>query len=426
MAITRSKEHAGTERPTGNVRQRVRTGSALLLTLVVVGAGLLTVPRAAGAVAPTGAVYAWFDDDAGQYCNGTITVPGSNHDSSNPVPTLLPASTAVAAGQSHTMAVTSTGGVDSCGFNGRGQLGNGTTTNSFTPVAASLPPGVVATQVAAGWDSSLALTSTGALYSWGRNTFGEVGDGTTKQRTSPVLVHLPTGTVVTAIAAGQYFDLAVTSTGAVFAWGYNGFGQLGDGTTTQRPLPVQVHLPTGVKGKSVGCGDNHGLVVTNKGVVYAFGKNTFGQLGNGNTNLRTLPIKVLLPTGVVATQVAAGGISPTAKVAEGDYSLAVTSTGAVYAWGANAQGQLGDGTTTGSDVPVRTQLPTGAVATQVGAGPNYGHALIADGNVDVWGSKANGKDQHLLPTPVVLPTGLHGAVVSAGPDGEQIAGIFVP
>ena len=354
---------------------------ALLVALLVFGSGTFLAPRLVGASTTAGAVYAWFDNDAGQFCNGTVTVTGSNHDSKTPVPTRLPAASAVAAGQSHTLAVDANGAVYGCGFNGSGQLGNATGKNSSTPVRAALPTHIVVTAVAAGWKTSLALTSTGAVYAWGLNTYGQIGDGSTSNRSTPVLVHLPAGVVVTAIAAGQYHCLAVTSTGAVYAWGYNGFGQLGNGGTTRSSVPVRVSLPAGVVAASVGAGDNHSLVVTSTGSIYAFGQNSFGQLGTGTTTQSNVPVAVSLPTGVVATQVAAGGISLTAQVPEGDYSLAVTTTGTVYAWGADAQGQLGNNRTTNSSIPVVTQLPSGAIAIAVGAGPNFGHALTTNGNI---------------------------------------------
>jgi len=412
--------------PSGN-HGRIKIGAVLLAALVVLGFGASPVPRVAAAASPAGGVRVWFDDDAGQYCNGTITRSGhKNFDSKTPVPSRLAPSTAVAAGQSHTLAIDPTGAVFACGQNANGQLGSGNLTRSFTPVRVALPNGVVITAVASGWRTNLAVTSTGSLYAWGMNQYGQVGDGSNSDRTTPLLVHLPVGVTVTAIAVGQYHSLAVTSTGAVYAWGFNGFGQLGNGTTAPSATPVLVPLPAGVIATAVGAGDNHSLVVTSTGSVYAFGKNSFGQLGNGGTVQSTVPVQVSLPAGVQVSQVAAGGISPSAKLPDGDYSLAITTNGKVYAWGAGTHGQLGNNTLTNSDVPVVTQLPPGEIATAVGGGPNFGHVLTTDGNIFFWGTEGSGVYQHLVPTPTLLPTGLHAAAVSAGPDGEQIAAVFVP
>lgn len=414
----------------GRISRKVSIGA----TAVTLGAlGIVTPPTLpgagvtkAGATAAAGAVYAWYDDDAGQLGNGEV---GSQYDSPTPIPSEMPAGTtsvAVAAGQSHSLAVTSTGRVYAFGYNGRGQLGNGTTTNSDVPVPSSVPAGVQITTVAAGWDDSFGLTSTGTLYAWGMNKYGELGDGTYKQRLSPVLVHFPAGVAIVAIAAGEYHTLAVSSTGTVYAWGFNGYGQLGNGTTVNSNLPQVVPLDPSVVATSVGAGDNHSLVVTSTGTVYSFGRNDFGQLGDDSTVDSPVPVQVQLPSSVFAVAVSAGGVSPTAKAPEGDYSNAVTSTGQVYSWGYGGEAELGTGNLQSSTVPVLTQLPAGVTATAIGSGPNYAHALTSTGAVYYWGAKSSGSHQVLLPKATVLPSGLYASAVSAGPDGEQILAILLP
>ncbi|MGH9081230.1 MAG: hypothetical protein ACRDYE_14360 [Acidimicrobiales bacterium] len=392
-----------------------------LAGLLVFGSAISIVAVPAGASTTPGAVYAWFDNDAGQLGIGSYT------DSQVPVPSQMPAgttTTAVAAGQSHSVALTSTGTVYAWGRDHEGQLGDNNMLNTTVPVQVALPAGVTVTAIAAGWDQTLALTSTGAVYTWGLNRYGELGDGTTTNRDFPVLVHLPVGVSVTAVAAGQYHSLAMTSTGAVYSWGNNADGQLGDNSITNSTVPVPVALPAGVKATAIGAGDSHSLLVTSTGAVYGWGKNTFGQLGDGGTSGSDVPVLAELPAGVTATAVAAGGVSPSAKVPGGDYSVALTSAGALYSWGANGNGQLGDGGTSGSDVPVLTELPTGVKATGIGAGPNFGHALTTNGAIYFWGGDAAGNHQHLVPAPTPLPTGLHGVSVSAGPDGEQILAVM--
>jgi alpha-tubulin suppressor-like RCC1 family protein len=382
-------------------------------------AARLRAADAGGPAAGPGAVYGWMDDDTGQIGIGTV-IP--QYHFPIPVQTYMPAgvtSIAVAAGQSHSLILTSTGSVYAVGLNGRGQLGDGKTTSTTMPVKASLPAGVTVTAVAAGWDDSLALTSTGSVYAWGYNVDGELGNGTLAQSDVPVLVNLPAGLDVVAIAAGQYHSLAVASSGAVYSWGNNVDGQLGNGTTTNSELPVLVDLPDDVVATAVGAGDNHSVIATSTGAVYDWGKNVYGQLGNGTTTQSDTPVPAQVPTGVSIVSVVAGGISPTATSPEGDYTLALTSTGAIYAWGSGATGELGNGTKNSSLVPTPTSLPAGVTATVIGAGPGYAHALSSNGDIYQWGGPGS-----LNPTPTPLPNGLRATATSTGPDGEQILAIF--
>ena len=175
----------------------------------------------------------------------------------------------------------------------------------------------------------------------------------------PVQVKLPDGAKATAVAAGAYDSLALTSKGAVFAWGYNADGELGNGTKFGSDVPVKVKLPAGTKVTRIAAGGpltgvgtvvagpGHSLALTARGVVFAWGYNMDGELGNGGTGSSTVPVKVKLPPGTKVTAVAAGAV----------HSLAVTSTGAVLAWGGNNFGQFGDGSYAGSDVPVKAKLP---------------------------------------------------------------------
>lgn len=368
---------------------------------------------------PAGAVYGWMDDDTGQLGIGDV-IP--QYHFPTPLRTYMPSGTtsvAVAAGQSHSLALTATGSVYAFGYNGKGQLGDGNDNDSSLPVEVSLPAGVTITAIAAGWEDSLALTSTGSVYAWGDNVDGELGDGSTSDSDLPVPVDLPAGVKVAAIAAGEYHSLAVTTTGAVYAWGNNGDGQLGIGTTTNSDVPVEVDLPAGVSAAAVGAGDNHSLVTTTSGAVYAWGDNTYGELGDGTTTQSDVPVQVQMPAGTDAVSVVAGGISPTATSPEGYYSLALTSTGAVYAWGSNAVGELGTGNTTSSDVPVLTDIPSDVQVVAIGCGPGYAHALTAEGDVYQWGLAGS-----ITPVPDPLPFGLHATAISTGPDGEQILAIM--
>ena len=229
-------------------------------------------------------------------------------------------------------------------------------------------------QVAAGASHSLAVTSTGQLYAFGDNQYGQLGsttnNGTANPNPTPVLVGLPgqTGPVV-QVAAGYDHSLAVTSTGQLYAFGYNEDGQLGNVTSGDvNPIPLPVGLP-GQTGPvvQVAAGAYHSLALTSTGQLYAFGENYFGQLGNatnnGNFNPNPAPVLVGLP----------GQTGPVVQVAAGyTDSLAVTSTGQLYVFGENDFGELGNAANSGTDsanpTPVLVGMPGGVSVDTVARG----------------------------------------------------------
>jgi alpha-tubulin suppressor-like RCC1 family protein len=364
----------------------------------------------------TGAVYAWGDDDSGQLGVGSYV------DSSKWEASEMPAGTQsvyVTAGQSTSSAVTTTGAVYAWGYDFDGQLGNDSTVNTTVPVETDMPAGVITTTVAIGWDQELALTSTGSVYAWGLNRYGELGIGSTEKFGDvPVQVTFPAGVVIASIATGAYQSLALSTAGQIYAWGQNTYGQLGTGTTTNSDVPLPVALPGGIPVALAG-GDKDSFAVTQSGAVFAWGDNTYGQLGNGTFTASDTPALVSLPSGVKVQQVESGGQSPTAEPQSGLYALALTDTGQVYAWGSNAIGQLGDDSTTTSNVPVLSLVPSGVTIVQIGAGSNYAHALTNTGSIYYWGTQARGKDQQLDPVISPLPSGLNAVALSTGPDAEQ-------
>src|SRR6202521_1266921 len=186
---------------------------ALSLTII---SGPHKEAQAAGSAGSPGSAWAWGDNRAGQLGNGTVTATGCSC-IPTPVPVSLPTGTtvtAIAGGTLHSLALTPTGQVLAWGYNFDGELGNGSTTNSSPPVAVSLPSGTLVIAIAGGTLHSLAMTSTGQVFAWGYNFDGELGNGTTTTTgcqciTTPVTVSLPSGPVVTPIAAGGGHGLAL-------------------------------------------------------------------------------------------------------------------------------------------------------------------------------------------------------------------------
>jgi alpha-tubulin suppressor-like RCC1 family protein len=328
----------------------------------------------------------------------------------------------ISAGGFHTCAVTTAGGVKCWGSNGTGQLGDGTTTTRYTPVDVSGLTSGVAT-VAAGPGRTCAVSTAGGVKCWGSNPTGQLGDGTTKTRTTPVDASGLTFDVA-AISVGTTQTCAVTTAGGAKCWGRNEDGQLGDGTTTHSTSPVDVSgLTSGVAAISASSGSAggtfHTCALTTAGGVKCWGKNDEGQLGApADEECRfwgtcsTTPVDVSgLTSGVAAVSAGeehtcalttAGGVkcwgwgdttpvdvsgltSGVAAVAAGwGHNCAVTTAGGVKCWGRNSHGQLGDGTTTRSTTPVDVSGLTSGVAS-VTAGFSHTCALTTEGGVKCWG-----------------------------------------
>ena len=248
----------------------------------------------------------------------------------------------VSAGISHICVLLNSGAPKCWGSDYNGQLGDNTYQSHSTPYTVyGLSSGVVG--ITAGGAHTCALLGSGAVKCWGYNVYGQIGDGTTTDRTTPTAVSgLSSG--VTAIAVGSSNTCALLDTGAVKCWGGNLFGKLGDGTTTDRKTPTAVSgLSSGVVG--ITAGGYHNCALLGSGAVKCWGYNGAGSLGDGTTTNRSLPTTVN------------GLISGAVAIAAGDYSTcAILNSGAVQCWGYVSDGSLGDGINTTSNTPVSVKF----------------------------------------------------------------------
>jgi hypothetical protein len=321
-----------------------------------------------------GAVACWGYNLFGQLGNGTTT------SSLLPVAVtgLTSGVTNVSAGNLHTCAITASGGLKCWGSN-NGKLGDGTVTQRTTPVdVVGLTSNVIA--VSASDVHTCALTSSGGVKCWGSNSSGQLGDGTQTARSAPVdVVGLTSGVV--AIATGEYHTCALTSSGGVKCWGMNSSGRLGDGTSTTRNTPVDVvNMTSGVI--AITAGDMHTCALKSAGSVsvYCWGYNGSGQVGDGTQTSRNTPALVseLVFSGVAA-------------ITAGErHTCARTTAGAVLCWGNNVSGQLGDGSFTTRYVPTAVVGLTSGVAMLV-AGEDHTCAITTGNRGMCWGSNFNGE-----------------------------------
>jgi len=318
---------------------------------------------------------------------------------------------AVSAGEYHALALCSDGTLAAWGDNSYGQLGNNSMISSHVPVAVNTASGIsslsgkTVVSIAAGSNFSLALCSDGTVAAWGYNFNSQLGDNTTTQRIVPVAVNTENGLSalygksVVAIAAGQYHSLALCSDGTVAAWGYNVLGILGNNESFQSSVPMAVNTTNGVSdlyGKfvvAVAVGQYHSLALCSDGTVATWGFNINGQLGNNSTTSSNVPVAVNTASGLSALYG-----KTVVSVASGFYhNIVLCSDGTVAAWGDNSGGQLGNNAFAGSSVPV-------AVNTASGVSALYGRSVLSlatgmyhcvvqctDGSLVAWGSNSCGE-----------------------------------
>ncbi|MCL2796980.1 MAG: Ig-like domain-containing protein, partial [Firmicutes bacterium] len=292
------------------------------------------------AIKSDGSLWAWGLNDFGQLGDGTTTnrnIPvqiGVDYDWDS-----------VTAGAEHSLAIKKDGSLWAWGYNYYGQLGDGTTTNRSAPVQIGRDY-VWDFVTAGGFDCTLAIKKDGSLWAWGNNYYGQLGDGTTTNRSAPVQIGRDYDW--DSATAGAYHSLAIKKDGSLWTWGNNGRGQLGDGTTTNKNAPVQIGID--YDWDFVTAGYYHSLAIKKDGSLWAWGFNIEGQLGVGTTTQRDSPVQIGIDYDW--DSVTTGGV----------HTLAIKKDGSLWAWGRNYDGQLGDGTTTNRSMPTVIVAPVVGVS----------------------------------------------------------------
>jgi len=293
----------------------------------------------------------------------------------------------ISSGPFHNCAIVDNGSVSCWGRNSYGELGDGTTTDRSTPTqTSSLGTGRTAVAISSGSGHTCAILDDASVSCWGWNSKGQLGDGTTTNRNTPTpTLSLGTGRTAVAISSGEYHTCAILDDASVSCWGRNLNGRLGDGTTTNRNTPTQTSsLGTGRTAVAISAGYLHTCAVLDNGSVSCWGAGTSGQLGDGtNMYQRTTP-----------TQTSSLGTGRTAvAISSGDYfACALLDDASVSCWGFNNNGQLGDGTTTSRNTPTPTSsLGSGRTAVAISSGIEHTCAIIDNGSVSCWGYNYKGQ-----------------------------------
>lgn len=322
--------------------------------------------------------YCWGANDDGQLGDG------SNAGNSRPIRVVGGLAFAtVSAGEAHTCAITTTGTAYCWGMNDRGQLGDGSTNGSITPVAVA--GGLSFTSISAGHGHTCGLATDGTGYCWGSNTRGELGDGTRMDRTTPTAVMSDSSFSAISPGGGVLIahTLAVTPGDVGLSWGGDNVGQLGrsaGGDCGGVPCDPGPGFIGGTEDfRQVDAGDGHSCGVTPAGAGYCWGSNGSGRLGDGS-----LAGEQQQPSAV------SGGHSFSSIHAGFSHTCGLTTSGEAWCWGVNIYGQLGDGTGSGS-----TRVPIAVIGShefvQLTVGDNHTCGVTADGTAYCWG--ANGEGQ---------------------------------
>ena len=349
------------------------------------------------AIRSDGTLWAWGLNSSGQLgTNSTVTT-------SSPILVSGPAGASwsvVAAGGAHSLAITTTGVLYGWGLNTSGQVGIGSLTTVSSPVLVSGPVNASWSAITAGASHSLAIAATGLLYGWGQNTSGQVGTSSITTVSSPVLVSGPAGTSWSAIAAGASYTLGITAAGILYGWGQNTSGQVGINSVVTVSSPVLVSGPAGTSWAVIAAGAAHSLAITTAGRLYGWGLNTSGQVGIGSLTTVSSPVLVSGPAATSWTSVAAGGA----------HSLAITTTGILYGWGLNSSGQVGNNTVLSTNSPVLVSGPTGASWSAIAAGSSFSIGIVNTELLYGWGLGTSGQTGINTLGSVAVPTTVYGPV----------------
>ena len=313
------------------------------------------------------------------------------------------------------------------GYNPEGQLGNGTINNSGVPVPVTTTgalSGKTVKSVASHAFSTCVTASDDNAYCWGNNVKGQLGNGTTSDSTVPVAVSkagVLSGKTIKTLSTNAYIACAVASDDKAYCWGDNFDARFGNGTSSDSSFPVAVSVSGLLSGKTVtgiSVGNRSTCTVTSESIAYCWGNNTYGQLANGNNITSSVPV-------AVSTAGALSGKTVKAVSTGNLMACAIASDNNAYCWGYNALRQLGNGTTTDSNIPVAVSTAgvlAGKTLKSISVGGNVVCAVASDNNAYCWGNNIYGQLGNGTTTNSAVPV----AVTTSGAlSGKTIKSITV-
>ncbi|KAK2656331.1 hypothetical protein Ddye_009383 [Dipteronia dyeriana] len=293
----------------------------------------------------------------------------------------------VTCGADHTTAYSvSRTEVYSWGWGDFGRLGHGNSSDLFTPQPIKALQGLRIKQIACGDSHCLAVTMEGEVQSWGRNQNGQLGLGTTEDSLVPQKIQAFQGVSIKMVAAGAEHTVAVTEDGDIYGWGWGRYGNLGLGDRNDRLVPEKVDTVNlqGEKMVMVACGWRHTISVSSSGGLYTYGWSKYGQLGLGDFEDHLVPHKLEALHGSFISQISGGW----------RHTMALTSDGKLYGWGWNKFGQVGVGDNIDQCSPAQVKFPNDQKVVQISCGWRHTLAVTERQNVFSWGRGTNGQLGH--------------------------------
>ena len=323
-------------------------------------------------------LFCWGLGTSGQLGDNTAT------SKSNPVQTIAQGNNwkQVSSGYSYSAGVKTDGTLWLWGRGVNGNLGDNTTTNRSSPVQ-TVAFGTNWKQVSCGYNHAAAIKTDGTLWCWGNNANGQLGDNTLTSRNSPVQT-ASFGNNWKQVSAGLFYAAAIKTDGTLWLWGFNFYGNLGDNTTTNRSSPVQT-VVFGTNWVQVACGQYVTAAIKTDGTLWTWGQNGYGNLGDNTTTPRSSPVQTVA-FGTNWKSVAVTSITQTSNMT----AAAIKKDGTLWTWGRNNNGQLGDNTTTNRSSPVQT-ITFASNWKQVSCGYGYMAAIKNDGTLWSWGLGTSGQ-----------------------------------